>query len=181
MDYFLTSARLGFRCWNDQDLSLAMELWGDPEVTSLIGGPFTPEMVRTRLAKEIALMQECGLQYWPFFLLDGNQHVGCAGLRPRRAHPRVYELGVHLRRAFWKRGLAQESAQTIIEYGFSTFGAEALFAGHHPANEASRQLLLKLGFVHTHDELYPPTGLMHHSYLLRKIGTRHLSSVPSEH
>jgi hypothetical protein len=38
-----------------------MELWGNPEVTSLIGGPFTPEMVRTRLAKEIALMQECGL------------------------------------------------------------------------------------------------------------------------
>lgn len=168
MDYFLTSAHLGFRCWTDQDLPLAMELWGDPEVTALIGGPFTPAMVRARLTEEIAHMQECGLQYWPVFLLDGNRHVGCAGLRPRCGQTRVYELGVHLRRAFWKRGLAKESTHAVIDYGFGVLGAETLFAGHHPANEASRQLLLKLGFVPTHEELYPPTGLMHPSYLLRK-------------
>jgi ribosomal-protein-alanine N-acetyltransferase len=105
MDYFVTSVHLGFRCWSGEDLPLAMGLWGDPEVTALIGGPFTPEMVRARLAKEIAQMQECGLQYWPVFLLDGNEHIGCAGLRPYRVEDRVYELGVHLRPAFWSRGL----------------------------------------------------------------------------
>jgi ribosomal-protein-alanine N-acetyltransferase len=167
MDYFLTSAHLGFRCWSPEDLPLAIGLWGDPEVTALIGGPFTPEMVRARLAKEIAQMQEYGLQYWPIFLLDGNQHIGCAGLRPYRVKERVYELGVHLRPAFWGRGLAKEASRAIIEYGFGTLGAEALFAGHHPSNEASCQLLLKLGFVRTHEELYPPTGLMHPAYMLR--------------
>ncbi len=146
-----------------------MELWGDPEVTALIGGPFTPEMVRARLAKEIAQMREYGVQYWPVFLLDGNQHVGCAGLRPHRVEERLYELGFHLGRAFWGRGLAKEAARAVIDYAFGTLGAEALFAGHHPSNDASRRLLLRLGFVRTHEELYPPTGRMHPSFLLRKI------------
>ena len=168
MNYFLTTAHLGFRCWSEEDLPLAMELWGDPEVTALIGGPFTLEMVRERLAREIVQMEGYGLQYWPIFLLDGNHHVGCAGLRPYRTEQRVYELGVHLRRAFWRRGLSTEAARAVIDYGFETLGADALFAGHHPANQASRQLLLKLGFVHTHEELYPPTGRMHPSYLLRR-------------
>jgi [ribosomal protein S5]-alanine N-acetyltransferase len=171
VDYFLTSARLGFRCWTDDDLPLAMELWSDPDVTALIGGPFTPEMVRARLAKEITQMQQYGVQYWPVFLLKNNQHIGCAGLRPYRVEERVYELGFHLRRAFGGQGLAAEAARAVIDYAFGTLGVKALFAGHHPANEASQRLLLKLGFVRTHDELYPPTGLMHPSYLLRRNPT----------
>lgn len=167
-DYFLASRLVGFRRWRERDLPLAMELWGDPEVTAYIGGPFTEERVRSRLAHEIAQEQEFGVQYWPFFLLGGNRHAGCAGLRPYRVEERIYEFGIHLRSAYWGRGLAEEAARLVIDYGFVTLGAAALFAGHHPQNEASRRLLLKLGFVHTHEELYPPTGLLHPSYILRQ-------------
>lgn len=107
MNYFLTSARLGFRSWREEDLVLALGLWGDPDVSALIGGPFTPDMVRHRLTKEIEQMRECVMQYWPFFLLENDRHLGCAGLRPYRAEPRVYEFGVHLRRAFWGQGLEE--------------------------------------------------------------------------
>jgi RimJ/RimL family protein N-acetyltransferase len=168
MDYFLTSARLGFRCWREDDLHLAMELWGDAEVTVLIGGPFTPEQVGIRLAKEIAQMRDFHTQYWPVFLLEGDRFVGCAGLRPYCVDQRVYELGFHLRQRVWGQGLAKEAALAVTAYGFDMLGVDALFAGHHPANAASRGLLLKLGFVHTHEEFYEPTGLMHASYLLRR-------------
>lgn len=168
MDYFLTTPRVGFRYWTEQDLPLALALWGDPEVTAFIGGPFTEEMVRARLTKEIAQMQECGVQYWPIFFRDGDQHAGCAGLRPYRPAECIYELGVHLRRSFWRQGLATEAARAVINHAFTTLRVQALFAGHHPDNQSSRQLLLKLGFTHTHEELYPPTGQMHPSYLLRK-------------
>src|SRR5215469_7486580 len=168
MDYFLTSSRLGFRCWTDDDLSLAIGLWGDPEVTARIGGPFTPDEVRARLTTEIARMRDLGLQYWPIFMLADSQHVGCAGLRPYRWDKQIYELGVHLRRTFWGQGLASEAARTVIAYAFDVLQAKALFAGHHPENESSRQLLTRLGFTYTHDELYEPTGQMHPSYILRK-------------
>ena len=172
MDYFLKSARLGFRCWTAEDLPLAMGLWGDSKVTIYLGGPFTAQMVRARLAEEIAQMKEHGMQYWPVFLLDSNQHVGCAGLRPYRMEERVYEFGVHLRRTFWRKGLAMEAGCVVIGCAFKTLNAAALFAGHHPLNEASRELLLRLGFVYTHDELYAPTGLRHPSYLLHKASSR---------
>ncbi len=35
-EYFLRSKRLGFRRWIEDDLDLALGLWGDPTVTRLI-------------------------------------------------------------------------------------------------------------------------------------------------
>lgn len=166
--YFLTTDRLGFRCWSESDLALANGLWGDPEVTALIGGPFKPEQVQERLSREIASMNTWRVQYWPIFLLEGDRHAGCAGLRPYRLEEQIYELGFHLRRAFWGRALAEEAARAVITFAFETLGAQALFAGHHPANAASQRLLAKLGFRFTHEELYPPTGLKHPSYLLAR-------------
>jgi len=177
--YFLTTDRLGFARWTENDLPLAAALWADPEVTALIGGPFSPEQIRQRLIREIGSMHAYGVQYWPILLRgaendarkDDDEFVGCAGLRPYRTEDRIYEIGVHLRPAYWGIGLAQEAARAVITYAFETLGAKALFAGHHPANAASRKLLEKLGFRFTHRELYPPTGLEHPSYLLeRPIG-----------
>jgi ribosomal-protein-alanine N-acetyltransferase len=44
--YFLKTSRLGFRQWSIADLPLAMALWGDPEVTRFIGGPFSPDKIQ---------------------------------------------------------------------------------------------------------------------------------------
>jgi ribosomal-protein-alanine N-acetyltransferase len=164
--YFLRSERLGFRSWSDADIDLAMAVWGDPEVTRLIGGPFSPGQVRERLSREIATMQSHGVQYWPIFLLATGEHVGCCGLRPYKSEEGIYEIGVHLRRTDWGQGYAPEATRAVMEYGYNILGVKALFAGHNPANATSRRVLEKLGFRYTHDEFYPPTGLHHPSYLL---------------
>ncbi len=166
--YFLRSKRLGFRQWSPADMELAIGLWGDADVTKLIGGPFSDAQVRERLNTEIARQQEYGVQYWPIFLLTTSEHVGCCGLRPYDLSQPIYEIGFHIRKAFWGQGYALEAAQTVIDYAFNTLVAKALFAGHNPANEASARLLTKLGFQYTHDEYYAPTGLNHPSYLLRR-------------
>src|SRR5579864_2825471 len=174
--YFLTTERLGFSHWSTGDLALAQGLWGNVEVTSLIGGPFTAEQVAQRLDREIASMNAHRVQYWPVFLLDTDEHAGCAGLRPYRLDQKVYELGFHFRPEYWGCGLAQEAARAVIQFAFQQIGAEALFAGHHPANVASRQVLAKLGFQFTHEEFYPPTGLKHPSYLLKRaVGSEAVS------
>lgn len=56
----------------------------------------------------------------------------------------------------------------MIAYAFDKMNVKALFAGHHPDNEVSRHILIKLGFEYTGDERYEPTGKMHPSYMLRK-------------
>jgi ribosomal-protein-alanine N-acetyltransferase len=168
MDYFLTTARLGFRCWRADDLPLAMELWRDAQVTALIGGPFTAEEVRARLEQEIAQMLNRRVQYWPIFLFEGDEFAGRAGLRPWSLEPRIYELGFHLLPSHWGKGLAAEAARAAIDYGFSTLGAEVLFAGHHPRNDRSRRVLKKLGFVEAGEEFYEPSGVVEPVYLLHR-------------
>jgi [ribosomal protein S5]-alanine N-acetyltransferase len=167
-EYFLKTARLGFRCWSLDDLPLALAVWGNPETTRLIGGPFSREAIVERLRKEVASMSDYKIQYWPMFLLRTSEHVGCGGLRPYKPADRVYELGFHLLPAFWGQGLAVEAGRGVIAYAFESLGVKALFAGHHPANAASRRVLEELGFTFTHEELYPPTGLLHPSYLLTR-------------
>jgi RimJ/RimL family protein N-acetyltransferase len=179
MAWILKTARLGFRPWSRADTELAMTLWGDPEVTRLIGGPFSKEQVEERLAQEISTMASHGVQYWPIFLLASGEHAGCCGLRPCKPEQNIFEIGFHIRRAHWGQGYALEAARAVIDYAFGTLGVAGLFAGHNPANEPSRHLLEKLGFRYTHDEFYPPTGLNHPSYLLMLQDYRQKYAVSS--
>ncbi len=167
-DYFMRTERLGFSVWTGEDASLAQALWGDPEVTRYIcaSGSFSPQEIQDRLELEIHNGEKYGVQYWPVFLLDTADLVGCCGLRPCPAEPGTYELGFHLRPAYWGMGLAPEAASQVIGYAFSHLKAAKLQAGHNPKNIRSSNVLAKLGFRYVGDHFYPPTGLDHPSYEL---------------
>ncbi len=165
--YFLTTRRLRFRCWGPADLPLARELWGDPRVTRLVAafGPPSEQQTRARLAEEIANQEAFGVQYWPVFLLDGG-HVGCCGLRPYRTAEGVFELGAHLRPAYWGQGYATEAVRAVMSHAFGPLRVRGLFARHNPDNHASGRLLTRLGFRHTRDDFMPQTGLHHPAFEL---------------
>jgi ribosomal-protein-alanine N-acetyltransferase len=164
--YFLKSARLGFSHWSAEDLPLAISLWGDPQVSRFIGGPFSPEKIKEKLAREIALMNAHKVQYWPIFLRASGEHLGCAGLQPYELDKKIYELGAHLLPAYWGQGFAVEAGRAIITFAFESLGASSLFAGHHPENYSSRSVLKKLGFQYKGEKFYAPTGQTEPAYLL---------------
>jgi RimJ/RimL family protein N-acetyltransferase len=176
MDYFLKSARLGFRLWTAGDLPLALGLWGDPGVSAWLSGPLSAAAIGARLDSEIQLHEECGIQYWPVFLLASNEHVGCAGLRPKAEN--LLELGYYLKPAFWGSGLATEAAAAVAGYAFGSLHVEALFAGHHPANRASQRVLEKIGFERAGEEFYEPSSVVEPTYLLHQSRWR---ERPGEH
>jgi [ribosomal protein S5]-alanine N-acetyltransferase len=167
--YFLKSARLGFRCWRQDDLALAHELWGDIEVTRFFGGPFSAEQIVARFHRELGRLEEHGFQYWAIHLLSDNDFVGCCGLRPYRPLEEIHELGFHLRPKYWGQGLAVEAARAAIAYAFQTVGAKGLSAGHHPGNVNSKKVIEKLGFRYSHDEHFPAVGMDIPYYLLWAI------------
>ncbi|MBE5971685.1 MAG: GNAT family N-acetyltransferase [Lachnoclostridium sp.] len=166
--YHLTTARIGFSKWTSDDLPLAEQLWGNPEVTRYIcaSGIFSRKDIADRLTKEIENDRQFGIQYWPIFELASGNLIGCCGLRP--CNETMYEIGFHLRPEFWRQGFAAEAANAAIEYAFSNLHAEGLFAGHNPKNIASKHVLGKLGFQYVRDEFYAPTGLYHPSYELKQ-------------
>ena len=109
----------------------------------------------------------------PSFCWPTTITLDAPGLRPYKPQDKIHELGYHLRRQYWGMGLAEEAGRAVVNFAFENLGAKALFAGHHPQNLTSRRVLEKLGFRFTHEELYPPTGLMNPSYLL----TRPLNAI----
>lgn len=166
--YFMETKRLGFAKWRAGDIDLATQLWGDEAVTRFIcaDGKFTSQDIINRLNTEIQNDQQFQIQYWPIFERSSHELVGCCGLRPFKDESASYEIGFHLRQRFWGCGYASEAAQAVIDYGFSVFKANKLYAGHHPSNEASKKLLTKFEFQWIGDNFYEPTGLFHPSYEL---------------
>lgn len=164
----MESRRLGFKIWSQDNKYLALALWGNADVTALIGGPSSSDQVEERLQIEYGNFNFYNVQYWPIFDIHSEAFVGCCGLRPRGNTPNQYELGFHLLPCYWGKGLALEAAERVCLHAFTALGAQSLFAGHHPMNASSQALLGKLGFEFTHTELYLPTGLDHPSYQLSK-------------
>jgi len=163
----MQSERIGFRHWCIEDLPLAKSLWGDPAVTRWIcaSGRFSEEEITARLKKEIENQELYQMQYWPVFLLATDEFLGCCGLRPYQIEQGILEIGVHLGSKFWGMGLAVEATRQVMAYAKGSLQVEALFAGHHPSNTASKKVLQGLGFCYLKDEFYAPTGLQHPSYL----------------
>ncbi|WP_411680318.1 GNAT family N-acetyltransferase [Clostridium thailandense] len=168
--FFIKTARLRFSIWEEEDIQEALELWGDLEVTKFIAsnGKMSKEQIYERLKKEIENYNKFKVQYWPIYLIDSNENIGCCGLRPYDFDKNIFEMGIHLKSKYWGNGFASEACLALIEYAFNTLRVDGLFAGHNPKNIASSKLLKKLGFTYIHDEFYPPTGLYHPSYLMIK-------------
>ena len=58
------------------------------------------------------------------------------------------EIGYELNRAFWNQGLMTEAMSAILAYGFTDLDLHRIEASIDLANEASKKLLLKLGFTY---------------------------------
>jgi RimJ/RimL family protein N-acetyltransferase len=65
---------------------------------------------------EIASETAHGIQYWPIFLLENDEHVGCCGLRPYDELRGILKLGVHIRSKHWGCGYATEAARAAMRH-----------------------------------------------------------------
>lgn len=168
-EYFLETERIGFSIWTAEDLDLAMQLWGEPDVTRYICaiGVFSQAEILNRLEQEVRTYHQFHVQYWPIFEKLTGELIGCCGLRAFTPIRNTYEIGFHLRKKYWKMGYGFEAAQAVVDYGFTKLKADRLFAGHHPQNTSSQKLLTHLGFRYVGDYYYEPTGLYHPSYEIK--------------
>lgn len=72
--YFVTSAHVGFRLWPENDVSLALAFWGDPEVTCYIDarGALDVTEVGQEVYAELQSQAEYGIQHWSIFLEENG-------------------------------------------------------------------------------------------------------------
>jgi ribosomal-protein-alanine N-acetyltransferase len=163
--------RLILRQFTWDDFDTIHEILSDPIGMKYIGPgtPHTPEQTRDQLTKYISdstySWSEETLKVVPQFRRapERNAHmsmwatidratgalIGQCGLCPRRyyghEHEFEVEVGYHLARPFWDRGLATEAARAVRDYGFDRLGFDRLMSIISIGNTASVRVAQKNG------------------------------------
>jgi [ribosomal protein S5]-alanine N-acetyltransferase len=88
-----------------------------------------------------------GLPIHIFAIEIGGQSVGGIGIHPQDdIHCKNAELGYWLAEPFWGHGVMTEAVKEMVEYAFSTFDIDRVFARPFGTNKASQRVLEKAGF-----------------------------------
>jgi RimJ/RimL family protein N-acetyltransferase len=139
------TARLTIRArdWDDLEACIAMDR--DPEVTRFLPGPWSdPAAHRAFVEERIRHVYPAGMGYWSIIAPEG--FVGWILLAPWDLHGPQIEIGWRLVRAAWGRGYATEAARPVLEHALNTLKLTEVIADIDPANKASINVALKLGF-----------------------------------
>lgn len=127
------------------------ELDSDPEVHKYLGNkPVQSIETILEVIQHVRQQYETnGVGRWAVIEKATNAWVGWSGLKYEQRitdGSRYYDVGYRLKRAFWGKGIATETAQACIQYGFEQLNLDVLNAVAHVDNAASNRVLQKVGF-----------------------------------
>ena len=81
------------------------------------------------------------------FAIDDGELAGLIGLHVKpRDH--AAEIGYWVGVPYWGRGYATEAARAVLRFGFEDLGLNKIYAGYFARNEASGNVMRKLGMRH---------------------------------
>lgn len=87
---------------------------------------------------------------WAIVLKSTNQLIGSIGLiaDPKRENAQARMLGYWLDEAYWGKGLMNEAAKSVLNYGLETLKLSLITAHCYPNNQRSKALLRRNGFLY---------------------------------
>lgn len=138
--------RIGLRRWTRDDGDLLARLLGDPTMTEHLGGPETPEQLRTRLERYVTLDPQTAEAFVVTAGADAEP-VGFVGYweSELRGEP-VWETGWSVVPEHQGHGLASAAVARIVELAAARQRFRQLVAFPGVDNAASNAVCRKAGF-----------------------------------
>ncbi|MFC9292809.1 GNAT family N-acetyltransferase [Streptomyces sp. NPDC057011] len=159
----IRTPRLLLRRWTDDDLVPLSEINADPEVMRWIGDGSVLDLERT--AEDIERWEEEwdeeGFGLFAVELLGSGELIGAVGLSVPEYLPEVatdVEISWRLGRQYWGQGYASEAAQATLEFALQDRGLDRVVAVNRAGNEASENVIRKLGMAPERDTTDPRYG-----------------------
>ena len=146
----IETERLILRVWRDADLEPYADIMVDPEVGKWLGGPFSREQARERVARFSASLADSGLGRLAIERRSDGRMIGHCGLAPTAEGPSMpqgLEIGWALAPDAWGSGFAVEAARAVIADGFARFDAPEILAFTGTTNHRSQAVMQRLGMV----------------------------------
>jgi ribosomal-protein-alanine N-acetyltransferase len=85
---------------------------------------------------------------WGITLKGHHVLIGTCGYNSWAKRKRQAELGYDLGPTYWRRGIASEAVQAVLQFGFETMKLRKIEAFIAPENTASKQFIKGLGFYY---------------------------------
>jgi [ribosomal protein S5]-alanine N-acetyltransferase len=146
----ITTSRLQLRQIQLGDTEALFETLSDEEAMQFYGQEPHRSLDETR-----ALIEQISARYarheairWGITLKGEDQTIGSCSFFHFDKGFHCAETGYELNRAFWGQGIMYEAMSAILTFGFDFLGLHRVEAIIDIANERSKGLLLKLGFLY---------------------------------
>ncbi|MEU9111747.1 GNAT family N-acetyltransferase [Streptomyces sp. NPDC048483] len=155
--------RLLLRHWQDDDLVPMADINADPLVMHWIGDGTVLDLEQTAQAIERweEEWDEEGFGLFAVELLASGELAGFVGLSVPEYLPEALpgiEISWRLGRQFWGQGYASEAAQAVLEFALQDRGLDRVIAIDRPGNEASVNVMRKLGMAFERETVHPEFG-----------------------
>lgn len=145
----LRSRQFLLRALTDTDQENVFHGLSHPDVIRYYAISFpTLEATRVQMEWYAQLEREGTGQWWAICSPDGGSFMGAVGIYGIVQKHRKADLGYWLLPEHWGKGVMSEALALVLEHGFKNMGLHRIEAEVETENEASRHLLLKLGFHH---------------------------------
>ena len=182
----IETARLILRRWDvDGDLDDYAALCADPEVIRYIGDGST--RTRVQCAEQLRAFEqtwdERGFGLFALELATSAKLIGFAGLAVPGFLPEIMpavEIGWRLARPYWRQGYATEAAHAVLAFAFYRVGLEHVVSVHVVGNEASANIMRKIGMHFERETTHPGNNRPVRVYTIdRGAGDRGTGDHPS--
>lgn len=139
---------IDLRLWSDGDLPLLERMMGDPLMTEHLGGPETPQEIRSRHDRYLKSSPPGPDRMFVILAGPGHQPAGCIGYWERmwQGEP-VWETGWMVLPEFQGRGVASAAAALVVERVRAEGRYRFLHAFPGVDNAPSNAICRKAGFT----------------------------------
>jgi len=142
----LETPRLLLREMTAADAPALFAVLGDRETMAWYAHPYSWAAVEEGIARQQARYPS-GAGLLAMVLKDGGEVIGDCGLVWQEVEGvEEPEIGYHVHRSYWNRGLATEAARAVWEYAFERLSCDHVISMIRPGNLASRRVAEKNGF-----------------------------------
>jgi RimJ/RimL family protein N-acetyltransferase len=144
----LGTPRLILREFSTDDADASGNVLSDPETMRFYAAPLDRTGVDEWIARNRVRYAKDGHGLWAMILRTSGELIGDCGLVAQEVEgANEIEIGYHVRRDHWRKGLATEAARACRDFGFAHLPVERLISLIHPANLASRRVAEKNGMT----------------------------------
>jgi RimJ/RimL family protein N-acetyltransferase len=142
----IETERLKLREFEEGDLDELAAMVGDEEQMTFYPRPKTRGEASAWINRNRVFYEEYGFGFWCLELRATSGFVGYCGIRPLSLQGAPeFEIGWHVSKTVWKRGIATEAAAAACDLALGRFGVPRLVAVIHPDHAASRRVAEKIG------------------------------------